>query len=147
MSGARGMVSQPTLSIEEASPRIEAPYLDSSVCLAHIKGERLLAHGGLSRIQVTTAILEAARQGQFKIWTSFFTLAEVRRIRGSTSTPSLAELRDVNQLFAEFLQHQWIEPLELGRSVGEKAQELGAIHSLSAADSVHLASAVLSGAK
>src|SRR5690606_12279274 len=41
----------------------------------------------------------------------------------------------------------WLEGIEVGRLIGEKAQELGAKHGLSAADSVHLASAIHSGAK
>src|SRR5262249_47184123 len=83
----------------------------------------------------------------YKILTSFFTLAEVRRVRGSQERLQQDELENINQMFADFLEHEWIEPIELGRSVAEKAQTLGAIYGINPGDAVHLPSAIMGGAK
>jgi predicted nucleic acid-binding protein len=131
----------------ETMPEIDNPYLDSSVFIAHIKQETLPASGGLTRVQITRALLNGAAQGRFRIRTSFWTLAEVRRVRSAQEQLTADELPTVNSLFAEYFEHRWIEPVELGREIAEKAQTLGAIYGILPGDAVHLASAILSGSK
>jgi len=126
-------------------PEIRSVYLDSSVFLAHIKGERLVAFAGRSRVEITAAIFEAARNGQFKIYTSFFTLAEVRRIRGQAEALGDDEIDRVNSLFQEFLEHDYIYAIEVNREIAEKAQSLGARFNLTPTDAVHMASAIVAG--
>ena len=140
------MASQTTLGLDALEVIVD-PYIDSSVFLASIKKETLLAHGGLWRVQIASAILEGARRGDYKIYTSFWTMTEVQR-RNNKSVPfDQEELDEVNGLFREFMEHGWIESIELGREVAEKAQELGAKYGVKPPDCVHLASAMLSSAK
>lgn len=128
----------------ETLPPLEKPYLDSSVFLAHIKQEDIPCRG-TTRAAITTGLFQGAEQGRYRIYTSFMTIAEVRRLRESGKELTGDELPAVNALFDRFLENQWIIPIEVGRAVAEKAQELGARFGMSPTDAVHLASAVLAG--
>jgi predicted nucleic acid-binding protein len=123
-------------------PPLTAPYFDSSVFLAHIKQEAIPSRTS-TRFAITNRLFSDAEQGKFKIYTSFFTLAEVRRLRESEKTLQSNEIPQVNELFARFLENEWIVPIELGRLIGEKAQSLGAQYGMNPGDAVHLASAIV----
>jgi len=125
-------------------PPLTSPYVDSSVFLAHIKGETIPCRGS-TRIEITRGLFHGAEAGRYKLYTSFLTLAEVRRLRESGKTLAPDELPQVNQLFARFLENAWLVPVELGRLVAEKAQTLGASYGMNPPDAVHLASAILAG--
>lgn len=124
-------------------PPLETPYLDASVFLAHVKEEPHPAFNGRPRFEITTNILEGARQVKYVIYTSFLTIAEVRRLRESKKELDSSELLKINALFADFLEHEWIMPIEVSREIAEKAQELGAIYGMAPTDAIHLASAIL----
>jgi len=126
-------------------PPLKKPYLDASVFLAHIKKEQNVVSEGRTRSEITTRIFEDARQGKYVIHTSFLTIAEVRRLKESGRELQADELPEVNKLFAEFLRHEWIMPIEVDREVAEKAQQLGAIYHVMPPDAIHLASAILTG--
>lgn len=136
--------SQPSLCLPLLPP-LDRPYFDASVFLAHIKEETLLARDGLSRFEITSALFTRAENGIFQIHTSFQTLAEVRRLRESHKELEPEELPLVNALFSKYLENGWILPIEVGRLVGEKAQELGALYGMSPTDAIHLASAIIGG--
>ena len=125
-------------------PLLTTPYLDASVFIAHIKEESIPCRGR-TRYEITTDLFEGARQQRYQIYTSFFTLAEVRRLRESRSELAENELPKINALFAEFLSHGWIVPVVLDRNVGERAQIIGANFGMSPADAVHMASAIEAG--
>jgi predicted nucleic acid-binding protein len=118
------------------------PYFDSSVFIAHIKGEIIRCPDGSTRVDTTTHLFEDAQAGKYKIYTSFVTLAEVRRVRHRTTQITEDERMKINGFFAEFFQHEWIYPIEVNRDIAEKAQSLGATYGLDAMDSIHLATAI-----
>ena len=126
-------------------PPLTTPYFDASVFLAHIKEEPIPARDGRTRFEITQILFDQAEQGQYQIHTSFQTWAEVRRLRESSKELTPDELPKVNSLFTKYLENEWILPIEVGREVGEKAQELGAIYGMNPADAIHLASAILAG--
>jgi predicted nucleic acid-binding protein len=134
---------KPSLDLPTPAP-LTAPYLDSSVFLAHIKEEALPCRG-TTRFQITQEILGGAEQGKYKVYTSFLTLAEVRRLRESGKELTPDELPEVNSLFARLLENEWLVAVEVGRAVAEKAQALGATFGMSPTDALHLASAILAG--
>lgn len=123
-------------------PKLENPYLDSSVFLAHIKEEDIQCVGGKTRFEITTNIFEDAKKKKFQLFTSTVTLAEVRRLKESGETQTSDELDRVNNLFAEFLEHEWLYLIEVNREIGEKAQQLGAQYGIFPMDAIHLASAL-----
>lgn len=120
--------SQPAFNLPTLPP-LERPYLDSSVFLAHIKGERTPSRG-TTRIAITTGLLEGAEQRRYQLFTSFLTWAEVRRLREARKELTPDELPMVNGLFTRFLENGWLTPIEVSRLVGEKAQELGATYGM-----------------
>lgn len=148
-------------------PPLTQPYLDSSVFVAHVKKE-LNVSRGTTRFDITTQILKGAEDGKYKIYTSFLSIAEVRRLKEKTEQLTSEELPVINDLFRRFMEHEWIMPVEVNRTIAEKAQELGAtyrwilpstpqpgrrrkkseeakpeIYSLSPTDAIHVASAII----
>lgn len=126
----------------EAAFALTKPYLDSSVFLAHVKKEKTLCPDGRSRYEITQRIFGDARDGRFKIYTSAITLAEVRRLKQTPAPLTEEERKTVNELFREFMEHEWLYLIEVNREVAEKAQELGALHNVYPMDAIHVASAI-----
>ena len=124
-------------------PPLTTPYFDASVFLAHVKEESLPARDGKTRFEITAFLFDLAEQGHFQIHTSFQTWAEVRRLRESRKELTPDELPKVNGLFTRYLENEWILPIEVGREVGEKAQELGVIYGVNPQDAIHIASALI----
>ena len=114
------------------------PYLDSSVFFAHVKREEIKCPGGLWRWEVAYGILKDAETGIYKVFTSTVTLAEVRRIKVKNEELDENELEAVRKLF----EHEYIQPIEVNREIGEKAQRLGAKYGISPMDAIHLATAI-----
>ena len=114
------------------------PYVDSSFFFAVIKKEENLCPGGLMRWQVAERIVKEAERGEYYLYTSTITLAEVRRIRLKDEQLSQNEMAVVQ----DFFQHEYIRLIEVSRDVGEKAQTLGAEYGIYPMDALHLASAV-----
>lgn len=135
--------TQPSLPLDTLPP-LTAPYLDASVFLAHIKEETIPCRG-MTRFEITTALFQGAELGKYKIYTSFLTIAEVRRLKESGKELTSDELPKINGLFTRFMENEWIVPIEIGRVVAEKAQELGATYGMSPTDAIHLASAIVAG--
>jgi len=128
--------------IAPSLPPLERPYLDASVFMAHIKEEQTACRG-TTRLDITTNLFKGAQDGKYKLHTSFLTLAEVRRLKPSNKELTPDELVKARGLFQRFLEHRWIEPIEVDRKIAEKAQQLGADYSMSPTDAIHLASAIL----
>ena len=76
------------------------------------------------------------------LYTSTLALAEVRRLRESRKELTESERIKVNEFFKKYLEHEWIQLIEVDRAIGEKAQELGAKYGMSPTDAIHLASAI-----
>ncbi len=149
------MVDKSQLAMLTASlPDILTPYIDASVFMAHIKGETYPSRN-TTRLEITTNLFEGAKMGKYKLYTSFLTIAEVNRIKETGKEMTTEELPKVQALFNEFMEHQWIVPIEVSRTVAEKAQEIGAryvftrpqnntLYRISPTDAIHVASAILS---
>ncbi len=131
-----------------ALPALKRPYFDASVFLAHLKQEATACRN-TTRFDITTRLFADAEAGKFQIYTSFITITEVRRLqitRGVFKQPlDASELATINGLFRKYLENAWIVPIEVGRLVAEKAQELGAQYDISTQDAIHLASAIIAG--
>lgn len=110
------------------------PYLDSSVYIAAIKGER-------DRAPVAKAILREAQAGKIHIVASTFVITEVLRGRDYPRL-SVAEERKVDAFF----EHEFITWVELDVLAARHARDLARAHNLRPADAVHLASAIRGGA-
>lgn len=109
-----------TGSLITARTAPKRPYLDSSVFVAYIKKEPLVADNGHTRWEIAYNVLRAAEASRFKVYTSTVTIAEVRRLKERNQTLDANELSLVQGLF----QHSYIEPIEVSRDIAEKAQEL-----------------------
>ena len=118
------------------------PYFDSSVFIAHIRGETISCPDGSTRVETTTHLFEDAKGRKLTIFTSTVTIAEVRRMRHKKEPITDKEIAHINTFFAEFLEHEWMYPIEVTREIAEKAQRLGAQYGIDAMDSIHLASAI-----
>lgn len=114
------------------------PYADSSIFFAIIKKETELCSSGLMRWQVAERILRDAEQGQYQIYTSTITLAEVRRIRERNVQLTQDELITV----AHFFRHEYLRVSAVTREIAELAQLLGAQHGIWPMDAIHLATAI-----
>ena len=126
---------------DELSPKFRNVYLDSSAFLAYVKKEEKIAKCGLKRYEVVGNILEDTKNKKIKLFTSAITLAEVRRLKESTILMTNDELKEINKLFDEFLEHDWINLIEINRDIAENAQKLGALYGIFPMDSLHIASA------
>ena len=113
------------------------PYFDSSVFIAWIRGEII---NGINRKQIADHILTLAENGEFKIHSSSFTLAEVHKKRNHEK---LTTEQDENIIL--FFEQEFIEVIDVDRLIGEEANRLCRQYGLLPADAIHLASALRAG--
>lgn len=135
------MVSNQTIFTGEV-PKLEKPYLDSSVFMAHVKQETKICANGQRRCDITANIMADAQKGKYVLYTSVITIAEVRRLKESKKELTSQELAEFNERFAEFAEHDWMMPVEVNRDIAEEAQKLGAKYGISPMDALHVASAL-----
>jgi predicted nucleic acid-binding protein len=81
--------------------------------------------------------LKLAENGTFKICASALTLAEVHKKRGS---PQLSAAEDKRIL--EFFEHEFIDIVNIDRTIGEQANRLCRQYPIRPNDAVHLACAL-----
>ena len=106
------------------------PYLDSSVYIAAIKGEK-------RRADLAKHILDDAESGKLQVVGSTFVIAEV--IRAKNQPPlSVEDERIVDQ----YVLRESMVWVELDVSLAVEARRLARAHGLKPADAVHLASAI-----
>ena len=118
--------------------QFQRPYVDSSFFFAIIKKEETPCPSGLARWQVAERIVKDAERGDYHIYTSTITLAEVRRIRGKQEQLTQNEIQTVQAFF----ENDFIRLIEVSREIGEKAQLLGAQYGIFPMDALHLATAI-----
>jgi predicted nucleic acid-binding protein len=127
------------------------PYLDSSVFIAWIKGEIIEIQEPqkkgkppvvkrIDRKGIVDHILTLAEKGEFKIYSSTLTLAEVHKKRNH---PQLAAEQDEKIL--AFFENDFIELVDVDRTIGEEANKLCREYGLLPADAIHLACALRAG--
>ncbi len=119
-------------------PRYLKPYIDSSVWLGWKNREMVK---GVDRYAIFQSIWEAARRGDFKLYTSTMTFAEVYKLRHQAHAQPIAT---VKELLGDF-EEPFVQVIELDREIGIRANEFCrryAAHKLYPNDSIHLASAL-----
>ena len=117
------------------SHQYKYPYLDSSVFISWIKGENNI--NGIDRKDITDHILKLAERREFKICASALTLAEVHKKRGSSQ---LSDAEDESIL--DFFEHEFIDIVDVDRTIGEQANRLCRQYPLRPNDAIHLACAL-----
>lgn len=120
------------------------PYLESSVFIAWIKGEAIPqtnAEGKVvgfeNRADIAKHILGLAEAGQFHIYTSSITIAEVHK--GSGPGP------EVESRTIDFFRNGFVKVIDVDRSIGESAHRFCRKYHLKPYDAVHLACALRAG--
>lgn len=113
------------------------PYLDSSVFIAWLKSEVV---EGIERGNVADHILSLAEHGDFSIYTSTLTLAEVHKLKGADA------LRNGDdEKILEYLERSYIKLIDVDRRIGEHANKLCREHGIRPNDAIHLACALRAG--
>jgi len=116
------------------------PYVDSSVVIAYVKGEIVLAADGHTRVDIAEQLFSRAQDGQYFIYTSALTISEVHKVKGGTE---LADAED--ESIIEFLRNSFIKIINNDRGIGEQANRLSRKTGLMPNDAIHLASALYAG--
>lgn len=118
------------------------PYVESSAFIAFIKGETKGSDHDCRA--VVESILSAAEDGQFKIFTSSLTIAEVFKNKKKGVQLTEQENEDLKPYFRE----NYIVIVEVDREIGERANDLCRLHQpgpdipgLRPNDAIHLACA------
>ena len=106
------------------------PYFHSDLFVAWMQTEADINAGG-DRSEIVDHIYRLARRGQFQIYTSSLTLAEVQR--------------DNDDYLLTFLENEFFVIVDLDRTVGEEANRLCRQYNISPSEAVHLASADRAG--
>jgi predicted nucleic acid-binding protein len=136
------------------------PYLDSNVFISLIQGEKVMKkvvtrvpgvdkNGKkvtrdkvemveVDRTPIVQYILRAAQRGDYEIYTSTLTWAEVHRLKGEETARTLQE----DETILQFLQNSYIVPIEASRLIGEEANRLCRKFGIYPMDAIHLASAL-----
>lgn len=113
------------------------PYFDSSVFIAWVKGEKI---GKIDRGKIAHCILSEAERGNFKIYTSTLTLAEVHKLKSGSVLPNGQSDRII-----EYLERSHIVLIDLDRRIGESANRLCRKYGIYPNDAIHFASALKAG--
>lgn len=113
------------------------PYLDSSGFISFIKMEVVK---GIERGKIVKHILTNAARGDYPIYTSAFTLAEVNKLRSQPRNTT-----DVSEEILAFFENEYIKLVDVDRRIGEEANHFCRQYGLYPADAVHLASALRAG--
>ena len=116
-----------------AKSKYTKPYVDSSVIVAWIHGEK-------SRTEIFTDILKAAEAGLFRIFTSSLTIVETHRPRGQDAS----SIKKSDELL-DFFEHDFLEFIDVDRRVAERAHRLCRDCRLRPCDAIHVACALKAG--
>jgi predicted nucleic acid-binding protein len=115
----------------------QKPYFDSSVFIGWIKGE---VAKGIDRRLVADSILGLAERGDFQIYTSALTLAEVHKLRGGERLPT-----NLGDRILAYFEHDFIRIIDVDRNIGEQAHRKCREHGIYPNDAIHLACAMKAG--
>jgi predicted nucleic acid-binding protein len=122
------------------------PYVEASVWIAYIRGE-FRKDGSHDCKAVFESILKAAQDGQFQIFTSSLTIAEVCKKKDAEK---LTE--DENEDLRPYFREEYITIVEVDRDIAERANDLCRMHLVDAGehilrpnDAIHLACAERAG--
>ena len=139
----------------------EKPYLESSCFIAWIKDEvienrsfvdeKVTVKGKevtqkreviekIERGKITAHILRLAEEGEFPIYTSALTLAEVHKKRKGQILPD-----DLDERILAYFEHEYIKIIDVDRRISEEANEFCRKFGLLGNDAIHLACALRAG--
>lgn len=109
-------------------------YWDSNAWLGLINREA-------SKVRALEVLYEAAKKGEFEIWTSVIAFAEVYKMKEDPSAPR--SLEEQNKIIAAVLEQQFVQLVEVNTIIGTKARALLQSHAIlkKPYDAIHLASA------
>lgn len=112
-------------------------YWDSGVFLCFLNKDED------DRRKICEDILEHAENGEFLIYTSYWTMVEVIRPR-KQSIPSAEKLtkEQIEKIQAMF-DWSWLRKIQVDERVAKKSVELSRVYGLHPADAVHAASAII----
>ena len=113
------------------------PYVDSSVFIGWIHEEVI---DSVDRKRIADHIITRAENGDFLVYISALTLAEVHKKRGHER---LTE--DEDEEILDFFENDFIEVIDVDRQLGEQANRFCRTYGLSPADAIHLACALRAG--
>ncbi len=113
------------------------PYFDASVFIAWINGEVVK---GVDRRAIADSILALAERGDFQIYTSTLTMAEVHKPRGRERLPE-----NLGDRILAYFEHDFIQIIDVDRNIGEQAHQLCRQHGIYPNDGIHLACAMRAG--
>jgi predicted nucleic acid-binding protein len=126
----------------------DRPYVDSSVFISFIKGEKKGPKGEHDCKAVFGSVIAAAKRGDFRIFTSTLTIAEVHKKKGMPTSLTDQENIDLRPYFRQ----DYIQLIEVDRDIAERANELcrtdlrvSGRKTLRPNDAIHLASAERAG--
>jgi predicted nucleic acid-binding protein len=108
-------------------------YLDADVYLGLIKGEA-------GRVDIARGLLRGGQDRTFRVVASTLLYAEVC---GHGEVRAAVDLASVDQKVSAFLEHGFIEWVEVDLVVAREARRLSRAHRLRGADAIHLASAIV----
>ena len=116
-------------------------HLDSSVYIAALKGETILAYGGMSRVDLAQLIFDASEAGLVIISTSMVTLVEVRW--GVNLSPNSGQFRV--DVIDELFDSSSTRFVDVDRAVALSARQIANRYGIRTMDAIQVASAEAAG--
>jgi len=112
------------------------PYIESSVFIALIANE---VTEGIERGRISKEVLSYAENGDYTVYTSALTIAEVYKQKGNIISTLT---NDQSDRILEYFEHEYIKVIDIDRRVAEEAHKLSKRLGLTPNDAIHLASAI-----
>ena len=116
-------------------------HLDSSVYIAALKGETILAYGGMSRVDLAQLIFDASEAGLVIISTSMVTLVEVRWGVNPSPNPGQFRVDVIDELF----DSSSTRFVDVDRAVALSARRIANRYGIRTMDAIQVASAEAAG--
>lgn len=89
----------------------------------------------LGRVDICNAIVEAAKHGELRLYTSFLTICECAKIKDEYAS-------EAEVIITGFFKHRYIIPVAIDDKVSRITRSLVREHKLDVKDAVHLATAI-----
>jgi predicted nucleic acid-binding protein len=98
-----------------ATDKYLKPYIDSSVFIAWIHHETV---AGVNRFEIADDIIKKAERGEYPIYISTLTLAEVHKLPRGNAAPLTKE---EDEMIIRFFSNDFFKVLPVDRDIGESA--------------------------
>lgn len=87
------------------------------------------------RVDICNAIIESAKKGEIKLYTSYLTICECAKIKDEYAS-------EAEEIIAKFFKHKYIIPVAISYKVSRITRNLVREHKLEVKDAIHLATAI-----